>query len=207
MRRFFLNIVVATAVVMLMATQVAFAQVPAAANHFRPDLVRAAQAVWGIRAPIPMFSGQIHQESMWRPDVCSPYACGLTQFTPATADWIAQAYGVELKTTDARQARFHPVWAMRAMVRYDKHLYDRSKGHTECDRMWAVLRHYNGGAGHWFKEAANAADPLDRDSVDAQCGTARRSIKHCPESTGYPRRILLQHQIKYAPWGRTVCLS
>jgi len=170
------------------------------------EVVRASNMVWGISGPVPVFLAQIQQESGGRPDVCSPYACGLTQFTPSTAEWIAQTYRTELSATDAHAARFDPRWAIRAMVRYDKHLYDRVQGHTSCDRMWATLRHYNGGAGHWQKEASFAQDPLDRHSVDAQCGKARRSIKHCPENLGYPSRILLRHQVKYVAWGRTFCI-
>jgi soluble lytic murein transglycosylase-like protein len=176
------------------------AQVPQQASRYRPELTRASRVVWGIEAPIPAFAAQIHQESAWRPEVCSPYACGLTQFTPDTADWINTVYGTELGPKD----RFNPVWAIRALVRYDKHLYDATPGHTQCDRMWGALRKYNGGAGHWNMESRYAEDRLDRSSVDPQCGKARRSVKHCPESLGYPRRILLQHQPKYALWGSVV---
>lgn len=207
MLRFFATLAALVVVVFCVSVGVAEAQVPPAAHRYRADLIRASQSVWGLNAPIPVFAGQIHQESAWRPDVCSPYACGLTQFTPATAEWIAQTYRVELASVDARKARFDPLWAIRALVRYDRHLYDRAPGHTPCDRMWAALRHYNGGAGHWYKEAKHAADPLDRSSVDAQCGKASRSVKHCPENVGYPKRILTVHQPRYAGWGRTVCLN
>lgn len=176
-------------------------RVPALANRLRPDLVRYSRIVWGLDAPIPAFAAQIHQESAWRPEVCSPYACGLTQFTPATAEWIQKVYGIELGPQD----RFNPIWAIRAMVRYDKHLYDTTPGHTECDKFWGALRGYNGGQGHWRAESKFAEDPLDRYSVDEQCGKARRSTKHCPENTGYPRRILLTHQGKYVTWGRALC--
>lgn len=178
----------------------AYGQVPQAAHKYRADLVRASRVVWGLDAPVPAFAAQVHQESMWRPTVCSPYACGLTQFTPDTADWIQQMYGVELGPKD----RFHPVWALRAMVRYNKHLYDQTPGHTMCDRMWAVLRKYNGGPGHWNMESRYATDRLDRLEVDKTCGKARRSVKHCPENLSYPRKILGTHQAKYAVWGQYI---
>lgn len=178
----------------------AYGQVPQAAHRYRAELTRVSHVIWGIRAPIPAFAAQVHQESAWRHDVCSPYACGLTQFTADTADWIQKVYGTELGPKD----RFNPVWALRAMVRYNKHLFDATPGHTQCDRLWGALRKYNGGAGHWGMESRYAEDRLDRHSVDAQCGKARRSYKHCPESLGYPRRILLTHQPKYAGWGMYV---
>lgn len=205
MLRFFIELVLLILFIYMAITSYAFGQVPPAALHFRPDLVRASQMVWGLNAPVPVFAGQIHQESGWRPDVCSPYACGLTQFTPDTAEWIARTYRTELATTDAKKARFDPRWAMQALVRYDKHLYDRTAGHTPCDKVWGALRSYNGGAGHWLKEAALSQDPLSREAVDAQCGRASRSIKFCPESLGYPRRILLVNQPKYVGWGAMMC--
>lgn len=182
---------------LLLTPSLALGQVPQGALKYRADLVRASRVVWGLNAPIPAFAAQVHQESAWRPDVCSPYACGLTQFTADTAEWIHQVYGVELGAKD----RFNPIWALRAMVRYNKHIYDQTPGHTMCDRMWATLRKYNGGPGHWNMESRFAADRLDRHSVDGECGTARRSPKHCPENLSYPRKILLKHQPRYALWG------
>jgi hypothetical protein len=185
---------------LLVIPSVCLAQVPQAAHKYRADLVRASHLVWGLNAPIPAFAAQVHQESGWRPDVCSPYACGLTQFTADTADWIQMVYGVELGPKD----RFHPVWALRAMVRYNKHLYDQTPGHTQCDRMWATLRKYNGGPGHWNMESRFAVDRLDRAEVDKTCGQARRSVKHCPENLGYPKRILERIQPRYESWGQYI---
>lgn len=205
MLRFFIELVLLILLVFSIFTSYVHAQVPAAALHYRPDLVRASQAVWGLRAPVPVFASQINQESGWRPDVCSPYACGLTQFTPDTAEWIARTYRVELFTPDAKQARFDPRWAIMALVRYDKHLFDRTAGHSDCDKIWGTLRQYNGGPGHWFKEASLSTDPLDRAAVDAQCGKAKRSVKFCPESLGYPKRVLNVIQPRYQSWGTTMC--
>lgn len=182
----------------------AWGQAPQASLRYRADLTRSAQAVWGIRAPVALFAGQIAQESAWRPEVCSAYACGLTQFTEDTARWMADTYGVELRTDDAPAARFDPRWSIRALVRYDKHLYDRAKGRTDCDRWWWALRGYNGGEGHLRMEARTAADPLDRRSVAAQCGKARRHASHCAENTGYPQKIIGTHQPRYATWGQGV---
>ena len=92
------------------------------------------------------------------------------------------------------------------MVRYDKFLYDRlARAGGECNRWWAAMRSYNGGLGHWLAEARLASDPSNRASVDRQCGSARRSIKHCAENLGYPERIINRHQPRYLAWGRGVC--
>lgn len=181
--------------------------VPLRAYQYQRDLTREAMRVWGIDAPVARLAGQIHQESAWNAQAKSKYASGLAQFTPDTAKWIAAAYPNDF--TGGWVAPYSPAWALRAVAVYDRHLYDRTRGHTECDRWWFALRGYNGGAGHISAESRNAADPLDHASVDAVCGTARRSIKHCPENTGYPRKILLRWEPLYYGdgwgWVRPVC--
>jgi soluble lytic murein transglycosylase-like protein len=164
--------------------------VPRLARQYQRELTILAQREFGLGAPVALLAGQVHQESAWRDDVAtglvrsSAGAQGLTQFMPGTAKWIVERYP-DLGTAEP----FNPLWALRAMVRYDRHLYDRAKGNTECDKWWWTLRSYNGGEGHMRLESANAADPLDRASVDAECGTARRAKLHCKENLGYPQKI------------------
>lgn len=179
--------------------------IPMQAQQYRRALTQEALRTWGLGAPVARFAAQVHQESGWNAQAKSKYADGLAQFTPATADWIAQVYPAEF---DGIAAPYSPKWALRALVIYDRHLYVRTPGHTECDRWHLTLRKYNGGAGHILAEARNAADPLDHKSVAAACGTARRSVKHCPESLGYPQRILYRWEPEYrkAGWpGSAVC--
>lgn len=178
----------------------AAAQVPAAAQAYRADLTRTARAVWGLDAPIATFAAQIHQESGWRPEAVSRVgAAGLAQFMPATSRWIA---GID-PSLKANQP-FSPAWAMRALVTYDLYLYERTPpAYGARDRMWVALRAYNGGLGHWQAEARNAANP-SREAIDAACGTARRARLHCPENLGYPRRILVDLQPRYASWGASL---
>jgi soluble lytic murein transglycosylase-like protein len=176
--------------------------VPRAALKYRGDLIRSARLAFGLDAPVAAMAAQVHQESAWRPDARSPYAHGLAQFTPATAEWIG---GMDAALAGADTG--NPVWALRALAVYDRWLYDRVKGTTDCDRWWGALRAYNGGLGHWLKEARLAAPSLDRGAIDAQCGRASRSHVHCAESLGYPQRILIKHQPFYAHWGPGVsCL-
>jgi len=190
-------------VVLVLWSSGAFGQIPAEANRHRADLTRQARLIWGLNAPIATFAGQIHQESGWRRDAVSPVgASGMAQFMPATARWICGAY----PNLPAGCDTTNPTWAMRALIQYDRWLWDRlSMAGAECNIMWAVLRSYNGGLGHWLKEARLTADPKDRGSVDAQCGRASRSVKHCAENLGYPKRIIERHQPKYLAWGRGVC--
>ena len=175
------------------------AQVPQASQQYRGLLVRTAHAAWGLDAPVAVFAAQVHQESAWRSDAVSQVgAQGLAQFMPATTKWIAGLHP-EL----ASQQPFNPAWAFRALVTYDRWLYDRAPAHySSRDRMWVALRAYNGGLGHWQREAAGTglAQP-SRAQVDAACGKARRAAVHCKENLGYPHRILVVLQPRYAAWG------
>nr|VFK21761.1 MAG: Transglycosylase SLT domain-containing protein [Candidatus Kentron sp. LFY] len=177
----------------------AFGDIPRAALEHRLDLTREARMVWGINAPVPLFAAQIHQESYWRPSAVSRAgARGMAQFMPATARWMNELFPA-LGNGDAG----NPRWAMRAMVRYDQWLSKRVRGETEYDRMWAMLRSYNGGLGHWRAEARIAGN-FERGPVDAACGKAKRHDSHCKENLGYPRRILVVLQPRYSSWGREV---
>ncbi len=175
------------------------AQVPQAAQQYRALLVRTAHAVWGLDAPVAVFAAQIHQESAWNAQAISRVgAQGLAQVMPATATWIA---GVD-PALAARQP-FSPAWALRALVTYDRWLYERTPArYAPRDRMWVALRGYNGGLGHWQAEAAasGAARPT-RVQVDAACGRAKRAPVHCRENLDYPHRILVVIQPRYAAWG------
>ena len=179
----------------------AHAQVPPAANAYRADLVRAAHAQWGLDAPVAALAAQVHQESGWNPRAVSGVgAAGMAQFMPATTSWWCTRQG----TPGADCQPSNPKWALRALVGYDKYLFDRTPArYTDHDRMWVALRGYNGGLGHWQAEAAQARGTT-REAVDAACGHARRALVHCKENLGYPERILVQLQPRYAAWGLSV---
>ena len=175
---------------------------PLAARQYRNELTREARAVWGLTAPVATMAGQIEQESGWRPDVCSPYACGLTQFTPATATWISGLYS-NLAMTDV----FNPSWAIRALVRYD-HLLHRGFENTATERdRWAfTLSSYNGGAGNLRREirlcsARVICNPTKWANVSAINSRALWAFR---ENRGYVNTILDRRQFTYSHWGPTV---
>lgn len=180
--------------------------VPQQANRYRADLVRAAHSQWGLDAPIAAMAAQVHQESGWNAAAISPVgARGLTQFMPATATWWC---GLQ-KLPAAQCQPSNPVWALRSLVGYDKWLYDRTPQHySHYDRLWVALRAYNGGLGHWKREAAVASRTHrmfpTRQQADAACGWAQRAKLHCAENLGYPQRILVSLQPRYASWGGVV---
>lgn len=163
------------------------------------DLVREARAVWGIDAPVPVMAGQIHQESLWRAHARSKYASGLAQFTPDTEAWIKAAYPQALAVGNA----FDPRWAIRALVTYDHHLYQRIRAANDCERWAMTLSAYNGGLG-WLQRdqrlaAQRGADPLRWwGNVERYSRRAKWAIA---ENRGYPRAIIYQHQALYRDWG------
>lgn len=181
----------------------AVAQVPPNAHRYRAELTRAAHSQWGLDAPTPVFAAQIHQESGWRADAVSRVgAKGMAQFMPATARWWCNRVGLDR----ADCTPTNPVWALRALVGYDKFLYDRTPDRFSAfDRWWLTLRGYNGGEGHWQAESRTTGVPLpSRHDIDAACGKSRRHVSHCPENLGYPARILGMLQQRYASWGVTI---
>jgi len=172
------------------------------AAPYRAELLRAAHSAWGLDAPVAMLAAQVHAESAWQPGAVSRVgAAGLAQFMPQTAAWWCKFD----RTAAANCLPQNPTWALRAMAGYDRWLFDRlaAAGADEGDRLWAVLRSYNGGLGHWLAESALAADRT-RVHADAACGRARRAVQFCAENLGYPQRILLTLQPRYASWGRVV---
>ena len=178
------------------------AQPPRASLQYRNDLIRTVRYVWGFNGPVAVHAAQIHQESGWRPGVCSPFACGLTQFTPSTANWIEEVYPRELANGDV----FNAGWAMRAQARYNKHIYDfdvHPPTFTECDKWAFVLSSYNGGPGNMRRDRALTAR-LGGDSSrwwNHVENHSNRAAWAFTENRGYPRNILLRWHELYRNWG------
>ena len=124
---------------------------------------------------------------------------------PATADWIAEAYPAL-----ADQQPFNPGWGLRALVTYDRHLWERVKASSECDRMAMTLSAYNGGLGWVWRDqklaTANGADS-SRWFGQVERFNAGRHAAAFKENRGYPRLILLTYEPRYiaAGWGKGSC--
>ena len=195
-----------TALALLSAPTQAADVIPQRAQPHRLTLRREAQRVWGLDAPSATFAAQIHQESRWRADARSPVgALGMAQFMPATARWIGGMDG-ELANRDP----FSPTWALRALVVYDKWLYDRVRGDTPCERMAFALAAYNGGLGWvWRDQKLATASGADngRWFGHVERFNAGRSAAAYRENRDYPRVILRAHEPRYiaAGWGQGSC--
>lgn len=193
---------------LLVSCQPAYADsIPLAAEQHRRTLVRAAHAGWGLDAPIATMAGQVHQESRWQVAARSPVgAQGLAQFMPATADWMAELYPNSLGPAQP----YNPGWALRAMVQFDRWLYERNQAISECDRWAFALSGYNGGNG-WVNRDRRLASAMGADQLawfgQVERHNSGRSASNFRENRHYPRAILLRWEPLYAAagWGRGVC--
>lgn len=183
------------------------AEIPDQAERYRRDLIRIAQADWGLDAPVATFAAQIHQESRWRFDARSPVgAQGLGQVMPSTATWLAQLFPKALGKVEP----YNPVWSMQALVSYDRWLASRIQARNGCEQGALILSSYNGGLGWVIRDrklaSAKGADPLTWfGSVERF--NAGRSAAAFKENRQYPQLILRRWEALYvaAGWGQGVC--
>lgn len=190
---------VVTAVLMmaLFSYTILFAQVPREAHEYKRDIIREGRSVWGLSAPTATFAGQIHQESAWNPNAVSRVgATGLAQFMPSTATWISGAYSEKLGVNQP----LNPQWAIRALVTYDKHLFDRVQASSTCERMAFALSAYNGGLGRVYQRKQISPTPgrCFNATCDINPGIADYNQR---ENREYPRKILFRHEPLYAAAG------
>lgn len=174
-------------------------------ESYARSVKREGHRLWGQDAPIAAFLAQIRQESGGDPLACSKYACGLTQFTPQTAAWIAQTYRVSVGPGSV----FDPDWSIRAMIQYNRYLWERLRGRTDCDRYVFLLWSYNGGLG-WVVRDRLAARAAGKDDLSARIVSpfnAGRRADFFRENRGYSVAILERWQPLYRSHGPSMCLS
>ena len=174
--------------------------VPHDAQRYHGTLERESQRVWGLQAPVATFAGQVHQESHWNPAARSPVgALGLAQLMPSTSQWLGGLYG-DL----ADRAPSNPTWALRAMVSYDRWLYERIRADNECERMAFTLSAYNGGLGWVYKRQQHSAQ--SGLCFGATC-TINPGITPAAqrENEGYPDLVLRRYEPLYRGWGLGSC--
>lgn len=176
----------------------------APAHRYQRFLTAEVHRVWGLDGPVALAAAQIDQESKWNPRVCSPYACGLSQFTPSTAEWMGREYPGELGLVD----RFNPDWAIRALVLYDWHLREWvTWAESECERWAFTLSAYNGGQKYLIRERLRCAESETCDTSRWFGNVAWHRVRGkgpYRENRAYVRKIMLELQPGYADWGPQV---
>lgn len=178
---------------------------PIESRQFQRPLIRSARATWGASAPVALFAAQVHAESSWNSAARSPVgALGLAQFMPATADWIDDAYPDLGPNQPA-----NPDWALRALTRYDLHLYERVHSVDDCNRHAFMLAAYNGGL-KWVERDQALAGQQGLEALrywgSVEQVNAGRSAAAWKENRGYAPRIIYKLQARYLSWGGSVCL-
>jgi membrane-bound lytic murein transglycosylase MltF len=188
--------------------QDAGAQIPDGARKWRYELTRQARLVWGLDAPIATFAAQIHQESGWKPNAQSPVgAQGMAQFMPKTSKWMAEEHPDELGWHEP----LNPIWAIRALLLFDKWIWDRVSAVNTCERMAKTMSAYNGGL-RMLERETDAAIGLRLDPErwwhHVRNVTGIRADWAWNENRTYVDRILLEIEDRYrdAGWGRGSCL-
>ena len=169
---------------------------------------RFAFAVWrdtlGHHAPLATLAAQVHKESSWRQDARSPFAHGLAQFTPATAQDICRWYP-ELRPCDTGDPR----WSLRAQAVYMKRLMNRWPDAAE---PWLFgLAGYNSGPGWTDRSRAvcrseDCCDPERWAGHVEQAMDSRHAGWAFGENREYVRRIVadLGPMYERAGWGKAV---
>jgi hypothetical protein len=179
--------------------------IPREALRYQHTLVQQSHFAWGLDAPISSFAAQVHTESRWQPGATSPVgAQGITQFMPSTETWINRAYPELARLGNAT----NPVWGLRALVTYDRYLWDRIEALNACEHMAMVLSSYNGGLGWLQRDRAKTTAALrDRWFGGVETANAGRANAAWNENRAYPRLILRQREPLYiaAGWGPGVC--
>ncbi len=193
-------ILVAVFVLFILSTLGHSAEIPRAALQYQAQLTREVRHEWGMDGPVAMSAAQIHQESGYNPNAKSPYASGLAQFTPGTATWISGLY-----PSLGKAAPLDPTWALRALVTYDRRLYDGvNTFDTSCDRWLFALSDYNGGSGWRISRQAHSMAPGDY-AVTSEINPGITASNQ-RQNSEYPKRIVFMLQPAYATWGnKMVC--
>lgn len=171
-----------------------------AALPYVDDIRAAAQFYYGVPAPVPMFAGQIMQESAFKADARSPAgALGILQIMPATASWAAKAGGFGIA------APMDPKWAIKAGIWYDRKLFDAvARYETVCDRHLFGLSGYNGGEKWRMRRQDLSPRPGSWDITHSINPGILDSSQR--ENALYPHRIIYVHQLNFLTLGPPVCL-
>lgn len=153
-------------------------------------IVLAELAAADFLAAEQQIRAQITVESAWRHDVCSPYACGLTQFTLPTWQDISPLTRPSCEGID----RFDPACATRAQIVYMRRLLKRYEyASTSRDRWMFSWAAYNGGPGWINRESkrckrVHKCDPSRWEgNVEKFCIRANWA---CNENRAYPYKVL-----------------
>jgi hypothetical protein len=140
---------------------------------YYPTVIREAHYFVGMDAPHEIFMAKIEQESRCDEGITAfDNGRGLGQFMDETAEWLEEREPA-LREISIEPHPYDPRWSIRAVILYDKYLYD----HTLCTDWYYAERAYNGGLTLLNKEITRAGT-CNRKAVEAQCKRRILALKN-----------------------------
>ena len=169
---------------------------------FDAEVARAGVAGWRSQ-----LAAQVWIESHWRPDVSSPWAHGLAQFTPPTWSDIAPV----TDPSCAGVSMFDPACSLRAQIVYMRKLRRRYFfSGSDADRWAFAWAAYNGGPGWISREKRQCRKDPRCDAarwyrhVERHC---RRAAWACRENRAYPVKIARALERFREPAGKSAAVG
>lgn len=164
--------------VVLLTRNVLAAPLPSGYYKYGRDCAQEQQQVFGLERWSSILLAQVEIESAWRPRAQSPYARGLTQFTPGTERAVAARYSLAGNIWDPSYACRLQAYLMRDLAREYGPLF------RGFHAQWsAVLRCYNGSPRSFLREWALCGKPDNTVAMEPCCV---RLAAHCLENMWYP---------------------
>lgn len=183
------------------------ARIPAEAQKYRRQIIKAWQYYFGLAETPATGFAQIHQESRFSSTARSPVgASGLGQFMPTTADWINSVLPIDQKCYQGPAGcPLDPTWAINALSAFDSRLFTvYGRVNTVSNDRWGFsLAAYNAGEGSVSKERAKCfalRDCISARWFDNTENMCSRSPANCAETREYSRVILFKWRPLYLEW-------
>jgi len=147
------------------------------------------------------FLAQCHQESLGNPLAKSPFAEGLMQFTPQTAEWAESSFCRHLGKARLTSAW----WSAKCAEAYMSWIEERTPSDgSYCSTKRNAERGYNGGLG-WLTREAKLTSDHSYDGLIQVCSDTGRALWACRENSSYSDRISRHQKILYANHGGRQC--
>lgn len=164
---------------------------PAGYREHGEDCAEIQQQVLG-RHWTSLLLAQIEVESAWRSQAQSPYARGLTQFTPQTERAIEERYNIHGEVWDIEHACLLQSLLIRDLA---KEVAPSFEGWLS---QWgAVFRTYNGSPRNFWREWKLAGRPTNVWLMEGFCV---RKQAFCDENQSYPHKIVNRWSKYFWEW-------
>ncbi len=140
-----------------------------------------------------MLLAQVEVESAWKPTAQSPYASGLTQFTPGTQRAVERQLGIAGNIFNPHHACLLQAHLMKQLAADLSKLVDGWLGH------WVMpLRGYNGSPANLVREWEVCGRP--KLWLDIEPCRGRRTVAQHRENVSYPHKTIARWSKYFWLW-------